>query len=81
MEEAMRDKLVAWADAHLVANWRQWHRLWSVRIAIFWTVIEAVYTAFPAFQDTMPPWVFLCACVFISLLLLFARLTHQPGLD
>jgi hypothetical protein len=77
----MRAKLAALADRFLVPNWRQWHRLWSVRIAAFWTVMELVWEVLPSLQDYMPPHLFLRLTIFFAIAILFARLTHQPGLD
>jgi len=70
-----------WLDRHAIPQWRIAHRLWSVRIAVFWSVFSGLWVAFPAFQGAMPPVLFAELCVGFSLAILFARLTHQPGLD
>jgi len=61
-------------DAHL------WHRLWSVRISIFWAIWSGLWVALPAFQGYVPAPVFASLCVFFALAILVARLTNQPGL-
>jgi hypothetical protein len=57
-----------------------WHRLWSVRIAIFWAILGGLWVALPAFQVYIHPVVFAVICVGFSLAILFARVTKQPGL-
>ena len=64
----------------LIPEWRIAHRLWSVRIAVFWTLISSLYMALPAFVDLVPPWAFAALCIAFGLAILGARLTHQPGL-
>ena len=71
----------AWADKWLVPEWRLAHRLWSVRIAIFWSLVSGLWVAWPAFQYYVTPLPFAISCMIFSLVMLGARLTHQPGLD
>lgn len=72
--------LTYWLIKHLDPDWRVAHKLWSVRIAVLWTVISGLYMALPAFQDLMPPFYFALLCVVGGLLILVGRLTNQPGL-
>lgn len=68
-------------DRYAVDNWRVAHKLWSVRIAIFWSIFSGLWVALPAFQGVISPIYFALLCIGFTLTLLFARLTHQPGLE
>lgn len=67
-------------DLYATPEWRIAHRLWSVRINIFWAIFGGLWVAVPAFQIFLPPLWFAMVCVGMSLAILFARLTNQPGL-
>jgi hypothetical protein len=58
-----------------------WHKIWTVRLAIFWAVISGLWMAIPAAIEYLPPMWYAGLCVFMSLLILFARLTNQQGLN
>lgn len=77
MKQWLAGKLDAWA----VPEWRRAHKLWSVRVAVFWAVLSGAYVALPAFMGAMPPWVFALLCVGMSVALVLARLAKQPGAD
>lgn len=65
----------------LVANWRQAHKMNSVRVAVLWTLVGAGYMALPGFASMLDPFWFAGLCVAFGLATLYARLTHQPGVD
>ena len=67
-------------DEYAAPEWRLAHKLWTVRIAIFWAIFGGLWVAVPAFQNYLPAFWFACVCVGFSLAILFARLTNQPGL-
>lgn len=67
-------------DTYAAPEWRFAHKLWTVRIAIFWAIFGGLWVALPAFQNFLPAFWFAVACVGFSLAILFARLTNQPGL-
>jgi hypothetical protein len=69
-----------WLKNHLDEDAAQWHKLWSVRIALFWGAFSGLWVAVPAFQSFLDPFVFACICVGMSLAICVARLTNQPGL-
>jgi hypothetical protein len=60
-----------------IAHWRA---IWSVRLAISWAVVSGAYMALPAFSGLVSPFAFAALCIGFSLAMLFARLTHQPGI-
>ena len=60
---------------------RVWHRLWSVRLALFWGCVSGLYGAWPAFQDVVPLPCFAGLSVALGGLIAVARVTRQPGLD
>jgi hypothetical protein len=66
---------------HLIDDWwRLVLRLWSIRLAIFWGAVCGLYVALPAFADMIPPIWFALACVGMSVAIVIARITKQPGL-
>lgn len=69
-----------WIKSRLDADAAQWHKLWSVRIALFWGAFSGLWVAWPAFQGFMPPLYFAGSCIAFSLAITVARLTNQPGL-
>lgn len=68
-------------------NWRNWldpdwrnaHKLFSMQVTFFWTVVTALYMALPAFTALVSPWTFLGLCIFFGVLIMVARMTNQPG--
>ena len=72
--------IAALLDQHAAPEWRVAHKLWSVRIALFWAVVAGLWVALPAFQGYVPPVPFALLCVGFSLAICVARLTNQPGL-
>ena len=70
----------------LIDDWRkQVFRLWSLRVAFFWTVIGGGVALLPLVSDEakafLGPWAFagLFMAMFVSFTL--ARLLKQPGTD
>ena len=72
---------MVWLVNHLDPDWKVAHKLWSIRVALFWAVVSGLYVALPAFQDWVSPVKFAVICVGFSLAICVARLTNQPGLD
>jgi hypothetical protein len=72
--------VASFLDRNATPEWRQAHKLWSVQLSVFWAVVGGLWVAVPVFQGMVTPFVFVCLCVGMSLLILFARLTNQPGL-
>jgi hypothetical protein len=70
-----------WLVKHLDPDWKVAHKLWSVRLCLFWSVVVGAYMALPAFQDYMTPYHFLFVCIFGSITIGLARLTNQPGIS
>jgi hypothetical protein len=77
----MRQWLIGKLDARAVPEWRRAHKLWSVRVALFWATFGGIYMALPAFMGAMPPWVFGLLCIGMSVTWVLARITKQPGSD
>lgn len=65
----------------LIPEWKQAHKLWSIRIALFWAGVSGLYYALPAFTEYFSPINFALLCVGFSLALCIARVTHQTGVD
>jgi hypothetical protein len=71
--------LTYWLIQHLDPDWKVAHKLWSIRVALFWMLVMGAYMALPAFQDWMPAPYFAGLCIFGTLTIGIARLTNQPG--
>ena len=70
-----------WLDAHAIAGWRQAHRLWSLRVALFWLALNGALMGLSAFAYSMDPWLYLALNVVGWIAIGLARIYHQPGLD
>ncbi len=68
--------LTRWLDP----EWRIAHKLWSIRLALFWAAFSGMWVALPAFYGFLPPLWFAALSVAFSLIFCIARLTNQPGL-
>ena len=77
----MRRRLARFLDRHAVPEWRRAHHLWSVQIAVVWTCVQTAYACLPYFADLLGPLRLSLLSIAFAVLLLLARLTHQPGLD
>lgn len=63
----------------LIENaWRDFHRLWSVRISLAFGVFTGVLMGFPAFVDALNPLVFMGLAVILNVAIIpLARLAKQ----
>lgn len=56
----MLEKIKTWCDTHLIAQWRVWWKLWSMRFAALFSLLLTYLTIVPsAFSDAVgyfPPW-------------------------
>jgi len=70
------------ARLHLIVDAkRKWHRLWSVRLALFWAAVSGLAAAWPAASDHVPFPVFAGGMVLAFVAVAFARVTKQPGVE
>ena len=60
---------------------KRWHRLWSMRIALFWAALNGAVLMIPAFIGFANPWVLLALNTAGFVLIAGARITKQPGLE
>lgn len=66
----------------MIQDWkRKFMRLWSIRVALLWGAVCGLYAAWPAFMEVLPPPVFAGISVLMSMAIVGARLTKQPGVD
>lgn len=56
---------------------REVHRLWTVRIAIFFGVLNGVALGLAAFVDVFNPWLFMALNIAVYGLIAIARLVKQ----
>ncbi|MFT4097050.1 MAG: hypothetical protein QM651_07985 [Rhodoblastus sp.] len=79
----MKQAIIAWCDAHLIDGWRGAQRLWSNRVAIFWTVVGVVFALLALISDEVKGligWVgFSALFVVAGVSFGVARLLKQPG--
>lgn len=77
----MRRNWQVWLDKYGDPDWRLWHRMWSVRIALLTTVLNGLYGAWPAFMEYVPPFEYAMINVTLAIAVFVARLTNQSGFD
>jgi hypothetical protein len=58
---------------------RKWHRLWSVRLSLFWAAVSGLAAAWPAAADKVPLSVYAGGMMVAFVVIAFARVTKQPG--
>lgn len=77
----------SWGRLH---QWRlelhdQWKAIlmkaWSIRLIVFFALVEIVYDISPAFQDTVPLKVYVPIRALAVGLTILARVTKQKGVD
>ncbi len=73
--------ITCWVVKHLDPDWKVAHKLWSLRIAFFWMLMQGLYMWLPALQDYISLYHFLGVCILFTFLIGVGRLTKQPGLD
>ena len=71
--------LTYWLIKHLDPDWKVAHKLWSLRLCVFWSLVCGAYMALPAFQDSIDKFWFAGLCMFGAVTIGIARLTNQPG--
>lgn len=65
----------------LVDDWRKAHRFNTIRLALFFSVLNGAVVGLAALQDVINPWAFLGLNMAGYGAIGLARITHQPGLD
>ena len=58
---------------------RVWRRLWSIRLAMLAAAVQGCALFWVAFEGTMPPLWFFAIGVFLTVLVVPARLIKQRG--
>ena len=75
--ETPRQKATLWFDP----NWRDFHKLWSMRIAFGIMGLTAAEMAVPAFINWLPPRLFALICFLLVFALGITRLLNQSKTD
>ena len=74
--------IIEFLDKRFVAGWRfKLRRLWTIRIALFWTALSAVAGVWGALVYELPTWLYMLLGVTMNVSLGIARLMKQPGVD
>jgi hypothetical protein len=62
----------------LIDNWKvELHRLWTVRISLFFGVLNGVALGLTAFSDVFNPWFFMALNMLVYGVIALARLLKQ----
>ena len=75
--ETPHQKATLWFDP----NWRDFHKLWSMRLAALVMFLSAAEMSVPAFISWIPPRLFALLCFLIVGALGIARLINQKNTD
>lgn len=70
----------AWIQARLTRDAGYIHLMWSARISLVWACVCGVWVALPAFQSYLDPRIFVCLCVFVSILVTIAHMVKQKDI-
>lgn len=71
-------EVFAWLDEHLIAGWRSFHKMWSVRILAFLGVaVQGLWSLWPSMAD----YVSMRTFVTIGLVLAFASRLWDQGIS
>lgn len=77
--------LASWMDAHASPAWRQWHKLHSSWVSIFWFAFYGALVSMDAFIGTSlvqaHPIGFTLVSMGATVTWGVARMTKQPGTD
>lgn len=81
MVEAAKSSLAAWADKHLIPEWRQSTKLWTVQLDIFISIGGTLITLLTLMsenvQNILGPWKFAIIFAVVSAVRLGLRLWKQ----
>ena len=61
-------------------NWRDWHKLWSMRITIFGWGLSGLFMLWPSLAYSVDPRLFAAGCFILCAAIGIARLKNQPGI-
>jgi hypothetical protein len=64
----------------LVSEAKQWHRLWSVRLAVLSAALSACEALMPIWQPHTPPGVFAALATLVGIAAAVARTVKQESL-
>lgn len=76
-KETPRQQAQLWFDP----NWRDFHKLWSMRAQFVLMGFTAAYMIVPAFMSWLPPRLFAAIVIFIVFVGGIFRLMNQKGVD
>lgn len=74
-------KIVDKIRSRLIADFGKAHRMWSVRLALFWGALNGAVIALAVFADVINPWLFLTLNMIGYGAIAIARVTKQPGIE
>lgn len=76
-------KVVSWADRHLIVNWREAYKLWSVQIELAFaaagTIVTILTLVSDRAQEMFGTWRFAAAFAVVSILKFGLRMWRQSA--
>lgn len=76
-------KVVSWADRHLIVNWREAYKLWSVQIELAFaaagTIVTILTLVSDRVQEMFGTWRFAAAFAVVSILKFGLRMWRQSA--
>lgn len=76
-------KVVSWADRHLILNWREAYKLWSVQIELAFaaagTIVTILTLVSDRVQEMFGTWRFAAAFAVVSILKFGLRMWRQSA--
>lgn len=76
-------RIVSWADRHLIVNWREAYKLWSVQIELFFFVFSTAVTILTLIsdraQEMFGTWRFAAAFALVSMIKFGLRMWRQEA--
>lgn len=76
-------RIISWADRHLIVNWREAYKLWSVQIEALFAVVGTLATLLTLVsdkaQEIFGSWRFAGAFALVSLLKFGLRMWRQEA--
>jgi uncharacterized iron-regulated membrane protein len=81
----MKARIAQWLDKHASPTWRNWHKLHSTWVSLFWFAFYGMTCAIYAFTGLTivqeHPLIFTVMCMAATVTWGIARMTKQPGTD
>jgi peptidoglycan/LPS O-acetylase OafA/YrhL len=79
----VKQVVFSWADRHLIVNWREAYKLWSVQIELFFAAVSTLVTILTLVsdkaQEMFGSWRFAAAFALVSMIKFGLRMWRQEA--